>query len=456
MSAIRRTLSLVGRKMTKVMHRSLVSSPVEAVGGDGLHIFDKSGKKYLDASGGAAVSCLGHQHPRILDAIKQQADKIAYAHSAFFTTEPAEELAEFLTGIAPDTIQKVYLVSGGSEAMESAIKLARQYFCETDQPARTKIIARRQSYHGNTLGALAVGGNEWRRKQFTPLLIDVAKVSPCYEYRHRNSGEIEEEYGLRVANELEEKIVELGPDTVAAFVAETVVGATGGAIPPVSGYFKRIREICDKFGVLLILDEVMCGVGRTGSWFAFEQDGIVPDIVTIAKGLAAGYQPIGAVLLAQQIYDQIKVGTGFFQHGYTFMGHSIACAAGLETLKVISEDSLISNVIKQGDELRSCLGTCFDGHPHIGDIRGRGLFQALEFVSDRVSKDPFKPSRQFSAKLKKKAFESGLICYPMSGTIDGVNGDHVLLAPPYIAETQDIENMVNTLRKAVDETVNQR
>ncbi len=446
-------MSVVRGRMTKVMHRSLVSSPAEAVGGGGLYIFDKSGQKYLDASGGAAVSCLGHQHPRILNAIKQQADKIAYAHSAFFTTEPAEALAEFLTSLAPDAIQKVYLVSGGSEAMESAIKLVRQYFCEIDQPARTKIISRRQSYHGNTLGALAVGGNEWRRKQFTPLLIDVAKVSPCYEYRYRKSGETEEEYGLRVANELEEKIIELGPETVAAFVAETVVGATGGAIPPVSGYFKRVREICDKFGVLLILDEVMCGVGRTGSWFAFEQDDIVPDIVTIAKGLAGGYQPIGAVLLAQQIYDQIKAGTGFFQHGYTFMGHSMACAAGLETLKVISEENLISNVIKKGEELRSCLLSYFDDHPNVGDIRGRGLFQALEFVSDRDTKDPFKPSRQFAAKLKKKAFESGLICYPMGGTIDGVKGDHVLLAPPYIAGTQDIENIVDTLRSAVDETL---
>ena len=437
--------------MTNLIHRSLITTPPLAVGGEGIHIFDESGKKYTDASGGAAVSCLGHQNDQVITSIKEQADKLAYAHTGFFTTDPAEKLANEIIKKAPDPLEKVYLVSGGSEAVESALKLARQFHWERGDLKRHKIIARKQSYHGNTLGALAVGGNEWRREKFEPMLMDVGKISPCYEYRFKSTHETPEEYGLRSANELEEKIIELGEHTVSAFIAETVVGATSGAVPPTPGYFKRIREICDRYGVLLILDEVMCGVGRTGSWFSFEQDNIVPDMVTIAKGLAAGYQPIGALVITKTIYDTIKNGSGFFQHGYTFMGHSIACAAALATLDIIDKEGLVERAKIKGLEFSNKLKGSIFQYQCVGDIRGRGLFQAIEFVRDKKTKLPFQEDLKLAAKLKKKAFEKGLMCYPMSGTLDGKNGDHILLAPPYILSSENIDEIVFLISKTIED-----
>ena len=437
--------------MTSLIHRSLITAPPLAVRGEGIHIFDASGKRYTDASGGAAVSCLGHQNDHVIKSIKEQADKLAYAHTGFFTSDPAENLANEIIKNAPKPLEKVYLVSGGSEAVESALKMARQFHWERGDLKRHKIIARKQSYHGNTLGALAVGGNEWRREKFEPMLMDVGKISPCYEYRFKSTDETPEEYGLRSANELEEKIIELGEHTVSAFIAETVVGATSGAVPPTPGYFKRIREICDRYGVLLILDEVMCGVGRTGSWFSFEQDNIVPDMVTIAKGLAAGYQPIGALVVTKTIYDALKNGSGFFQHGYTFMGHSIACAAALATLDVIEREGLVDQARTKGIEFSEKLKDSIFQYQCVGDIRGRGLFQAIEFVKDKEKKLPFSENLRLAAKLKKKAFEKGLICYPMSGTIDGRGGDHVLLAPPYILNSENIDEIINLLSRTIED-----
>ena len=439
--------------MTNVFHRTLKSTPPNAIGGQGVYLFDNQGNKYLDASGGAAISCLGHQNPIVVDAIKEQAGKLAYAHTGFFSNEPAERLAEMLVERAPEGIGKVFFVSGGSEAIESALKLARQYFWDRGEPARHKIIARRQSYHGNTLGALSVGGNEWRRLKFEPFLMDVGRISPCYAYRYQMDGESAEAYGRRAADELESTIQDMEPGTVAAFVAETVVGATAGAVTPVPGYFKRIREICDRYGILLILDEVMCGVGRTGTWFACEQEGVVPDMITIAKGLAAGYQPIGALLVAEKIYEEIKSTSGFFQHNFSFMGHPIACAAGVATLNVIEKKELLNNVQVRGKELMKNLADRFQDAPNVGDIRGRGLFQAIEFVSDRVTKLPIDARLQFAANLKRVAFKRGLICYPMAGTIDGQRGDHVLLAPPFIVTREEIDNIVDILGDAVDEVV---
>ncbi len=436
--------------MTNVVHRTLLSTPPPAVGGEGPYLIDESGKRYLDASGGAAVSSLGHQHPVVISALREQASQLAYAHTGFFTSAPAEELAHMVAERAPGDLNKVFFVSGGSEAIESALKLARQYFLDKGEPDRHKIIARAQSFHGNTLGALSVGGNEWRRKQFEPLLLDVGRIPPCYAYRIQEPGESLEDYGRRAANELETKILEMGPETVAAFVAETVVGATAGAVPPAPGYFMRIREICDQYGVLLILDEIMCGVGRTGTWISCEQDGVVPDMMTLAKGLAAGYQPIGALLVADQIYNQIQSTSGFFQHSFTFMGHPMACAAGRATLTVIAEDNLLTRVTEAGAGLMDRLTARFGNHPYVGDIRGRGLFQAVEFVADRGSKDPLDPELQFAAKLKKAAFENGLICYPMGGTIDGRFGDHVLLAPPFIISDEQLDELTGKLGEAVD------
>ena len=436
--------------MTRILHRDTRLSLPQAVGGEGIHILDSTGKRYIDASGGAAVSCLGHGHPDVTRAIKAQADQLAYAHTSFFTTAVAEELADTLIADAPKGLSHVYFVSGGSEAVEAALKMARQYFVERGQPQRRHFIARRQSYHGNTLGALAVGGNEWRRRQFAPLLIDVAHVSPCYEYRDRRPDETVEQYGERLARELEAKIHELGPDSVMAFVAETVGGATSGAIPPVPGYFRKVREVCDRHGVLLILDEVMCGMGRTGTLHACEQDGIAPDLLIIAKGLGGGYQPIGAVLLQQKIFEAFAKGSGFFQHGHTYLGHALACAASLEVQRVIKRENLLDNVKRRGASLTAKLQERFGNHHHIGDIRGRGLFQAIELVRDRSSKTPFDPSLRLHARIKQHAMVNGVMVYPMGGTIDGQRGDHVLLAPPFIVTDADLEAIVERLGSAVE------
>ncbi|RZL06774.1 MAG: aspartate aminotransferase family protein, partial [Rubrivivax sp.] len=322
-------------KPTRVFHRQLRHDLPVAVSGQGISLTDAQGKTYLDASGGAAVSCLGHGHPDVLAAMHAQIDQLAYAHTSFFTTEVAEELANVLIDSAPAGMSHVYFVSGGSEAVEAALKMARQYFVEIGQPQRRHFIARRQSYHGNTLGALAVGGNAWRREQFKPLLIDVTHVSPCYEYREKRDEETPEQYGQRLVAELEQTIERLGPDTVMAFVAETVGGATAGVLVPVPGYFKGVRELCDRHGILLILDEVMCGMGRTGTLHACEQDGVVPDLLTIAKGLGGGYQPIGAVLAQGKLVEAFRRGSGLFQHGHTYLGHAVACAAALAVQRVI-------------------------------------------------------------------------------------------------------------------------
>ncbi|KZM50984.1 aspartate aminotransferase family protein [Labrenzia sp. OB1] len=436
--------------MTHLLHRSIQSDLPVAARGEGVFIFDRDGKAYLDASGGAAVSSLGHGHPDVLKALHAQLDTMAFAHTGFFTTEVAEELADRLVETAPEGLEKAYLVSGGSEAVEAALKMARQYFVETGQPGRRHVIARRQSYHGNTLGALAAGGNALRRTQFSPLLIETHHIAPCYAYRHQHEGETPENYGARAAGELEDQILALGTDQVMAFVAEPVVGATSGAVPPAPGYFRKIREICDRYGVLLVLDEVMCGMGRTGTLHACEQEGVSPDLLVIAKGLGGGYQPIGAALLSGKIFEAFEQGSGFFQHGHTYMGHPMAAAAGLAVQNIIRRDNLLANVMAVGAHLTDCLGQRFGQNPRVGDIRGRGLFQAIELVENKETKAPFDPALKIHAHIKREAMQRGLMVYPMGGTIDGRNGDHVLIAPPFISTRSDIETIVDRLGAAVD------
>ncbi len=439
--------------MTHIFPRhSKLNAPV-AVGGEGIYLIDSTGKRYLDGSGGAAVSCLGHGDAEITAAIKAQLDQLAFAHTGFFTSEPAEKLADLLIDHAPGDLDRVYFVSGGSEATEAAIKLARQYFVEKGEPQRGRIIARKQSYHGNTIGALSAGGNAWRRAQFAPLLLDVSHIEPCYAYRLKRDDESLEDYGQRAAQALEDEILALGPDTVMAFMAEPVVGATAGALTPAPGYFKRIREICDQYGVLLILDEVMCGMGRTGHLFACEADGVAPDILCIAKGLGAGYQPIGAMLCTSEIYDTIANGSGFFQHGHTYIGHPVAAAAGHAVVSAILDRGLIGKVREQGAKLHDKLTDRFGQHPHVGDIRGRGLFRGIELVADRETKDPFDPARGVAAKIKKAAFEARLVCYPMSGTIDGQRGDHILLAPPFIITDDQLDELTDKLDQAISAVI---
>ena len=437
-----------------IMHRSSRVTPPMAVRGEGPYIIDSEGRRYLDASGGAAVSCLGHSHPAVIEAIKAQLDKLPYVHSGFFTSEPAERLADFLTKRAQESLggglDHVYFVSGGSEANETSMKLVRQYFLEVGEPSRSRFIARHQSYHGNTLGALAVGGNPKRREPYLPLLMDSSHVDPCYAYRHKRPDESEEDYGRRAADTLEAEILRLGPENVAGFFAETVVGASMGCVPPVPGYFKRIREICDRYGVMMMIDEVMSGMGRCGTLYGCEQDGVSPDILTCAKGLGAGYQPIGAVLLDRHIHDAIAGGSGAFMHGFTYIGHATACAGALAVQETVEREGLLENVQRQGQALMSALEERFGNHRHVGDIRGRGLFIGLELVADRASKEPFDPALKVFAALKSEVMAQGLMCYPAGGTADGERGDHILLAPPFIIDESHVAEIVDKLGSAAD------
>ncbi|NIG18456.1 aspartate aminotransferase family protein [Pantoea sp. Al-1710] len=437
--------------MSHIIHRSLRSTPAVAARAEGAYIFDKQGKQYLDACGGAAVSCLGHAHPDVLAAMHRQIDQLAYAHTSFFTSDTVEQLAEQLTRTAPGDLNYAYFVSGGSEAVETALKLARQYFVEIGQASRTKFIARKQSYHGNTLGALAVGGNEWRRRQFAPLLIDVIRVSACNEYRDRRADETQQQYTTRLLNELEQAIIDAGPETIIGFCAETVVGATTGATPPTPGYLKGVRALCDKYGILYIADEVMCGMGRTGTLHAFEQDDVVPDLVTIAKGLGGGYQPIGAVLASEKIVSALQSGSGLFQHGHTYICHATAASAALAVQQVIERDNLLDAVKQQGAYLQNALREVLGALPHVGDTRGRGLFAGVELVRDKESKTPFDPALKLHAGIKANCMARGLMVYPMGGTIDGQYGDHILIAPPFIITPSQLDFVVDTLATVIRE-----
>ena len=418
--------------------------------GEGCYIIDSNGKKYLDGSCGAAVSCLGHSDNSVREAIIEQTQKLAYTHTSFFTNEPAERLANILSKNSPIGLDKVYFVSSGSEAIEASLKLAKQYFNELGKPKKHKIISRKQSYHGNTLGALAVGGNVLRRSFFEDLLIETSLISPCYKYRHQRADESEIDYGLRVANELEDEIIGLGPDNVMAFIAETVVGATAGALTPVEGYFKRIREICNKYDILLILDEVMCGMGRTGQLFACTEEEVVPDIITIAKGLGGGYQPIAAMICQNFIYETIAQGSGFFQHGHTYLGHSVACAASLAVVDKLVKENFPEQVRKKGKYLQKNLEITLSQNEYIGDIRGRGLFRAIELVKNRATKEPFPKELDIAGKIKKKALDLGLICYPTQGTVDGIVGDHILIAPPFIINEKEMNEISQKLKSTIE------
>lgn len=441
-------LSFMGAE--HVFHRSTLARPPVAVRGEGIYLFDESGRRYVDACGGAAVSCLGHGHPQVVAAIAEQTARLEYVHTGFFTSEAAEELATIISEWSPGSLDRIWFTSSGSEAIEAALKLARQYHLERADTGRTNVIARRLSYHGNTLGALAAGGSAWRRAPYAPMLIDVSLVDPCFEYRFAESGESSEAYGRRAADSLEQEILRLGPETVIAFVAETVVGATAGAVPPVTGYLQRIREICTRYGALLILDEVMCGSGRTGTFLSCQQDGVVPDIVTLGKGLGAGYQPIGALVCTSDVYDAVAQGSGALKHGQTYNAHPVGCAAALAVQRVVQKEGLLNRVHEAGLQLNSRLSARFGNHPNVGDIRGRGLLQTIELVAERSSKVPFDPGFALHERAKADAFARGLLIYPGGGTIDGRSGDHILLAPPYNVTDDELEMIVDLLAETVD------
>ncbi|WP_431283345.1 aspartate aminotransferase family protein [Humitalea sp. 24SJ18S-53] len=432
-----------------IVHRNLRADPAIAVSGHGVMLRDATGREVIDGSGGAAVACLGHGHPHVIAAMKAQIDQLCYAHTSLFSCEPAEALADMLVGHAPGGLTHAYFVSSGSEGMEAALKIARQYFLEIGQPERTRFIARRQSYHGNTLGALAAGGNATRRAPYAPMLADIfSHVAPCYAYRERGDAESDADYVARLAAELEAEFQRLGPQNVAAFCAETVVGATLGCVTAVPGYFAAMRAVCDRHGALLLLDEVMSGMGRCGTLHGWEAEGVAPDVQVIAKGLGGGYQPIGGILVSGRIVAALRDGSGTFKHGHTYQAHPVACAAALAVQQVIVDEDLLANVRAMGALMAERLTERFGNHRHIGDIRGRGLFQAIELVADRATKAPFDPALKVNERIKQAAFDRGLACYPMGGTVDGTRGDHVILAPPYISTAAQIDAMVDRLGDA--------
>ena len=429
--------------MSSVFYRNPHHSYPKALRGDGVYLYDADGTQYLDGSGGAAVSCVGHCHPDVIAAIKAQVDELAYAHTAFFTNEPQERLAEHLVARFGEPGARVYFLSGGSEANETAIKLVRQYWLAKGQENKHLIVSRHQSYHGNTLGALSLSGNPGRRDMFAPLLHDWPKIAPCYAYRHQDAGETDEDYGVRAAQALDDAVREHGARNIAAFIAETVVGATMGAVPPMPGYLARVREICDQHEILMILDEVMAGCGRCGTYFAFEQDDVLPDIVTVAKGLGGGYQPVGAAIMRGFIHDKIVEVHGSFSHGHTYIGHATACRAALAVADVVDREGLLANVNRVGTALRGELASAFSEHPHVGDIRGRGLLLGIELVANREDKTPADPS--LAARIKSEAMANGLIVYPGGGTADGRRGAHILIAPPFVCGDEHVDELVTKL-----------
>jgi hypothetical protein len=439
---------------TRILHRSLNAQYPTAKSAKGCYIKDSQGKQYIDASGGAAVSCLGHGHDRVIGAMKAQIDRLQFVHTSFFTSDPAEELAQRLASAAPGGKWRVFFVSGGSEATEAALKLCRQLWVERGEAQRDHFFSRWFSYHGNTLGALSVSGNKARRALYDPILLPRVKLAqPCHAYRHRSAGESEVEYGVRAAQSLDFAMSEAGPQRALGFIAETVVGATLGAAPATRGYFKRIREACDRHQAFFIADEVMCGMGRCGKLFAIEEEGVVPDMITLAKGLGGGYQAIGALLVREDLAQELERGSGAFQHGHTYIGHSVAAAAALEVQKVIEEEELVPRVRVMGEKLKQRLDARFGAHPNVGDIRGRGLLLAIELVEDRESKHPFPVERKLWAGIKAAGLEEGLICYPSGGTADGARGDHVLLAPPFIVTEPQLDEIVEKLGRAMDKAL---
>ncbi|KAL5049657.1 hypothetical protein BDW71DRAFT_152220 [Aspergillus fruticulosus] len=439
-----------------VLHRDTRFVPKKAVGGKGSYLLLEDGTKFLDSTGGAAVSCLGHGHEKVIQAITEQFKQVEYCHTAFFGTEASEELARLLVDSTGGKLSKLFVVSSGSEAVEAALKLSRQYFLELPipQPQRTRFIARKPSYHGTTLGALGAGGHILRRQSFEPILSqNISHVSPCYAYRGKKDGESDADYVARLADELDAEFQRVGPDTVCAFIAEPVVGAALGCVPAVPGYFAAMKSICEKHGALLILDEVMCGMGRCGTLHAWKQEDVIPDLQTIGKALGGGYAPVSGLLISDKVVQAIDKGTGAFRHGQTYQGHPISCAAALAVQRVIEEEELLDNVKVMAGYLEESLRSALEGMQYVGDIRGKGLFWGIEFVKDKVTREPFSPETALASKIQETGMkpEFGISLYAGTGTVDGTRGDHIILAPAYNTTKEEIDIIVGTTAKVLDE-----
>ncbi|KAB8275024.1 pyridoxal phosphate-dependent transferase [Aspergillus minisclerotigenes] len=437
-----------------VLHNSLVSQPPTVTSASGTFITLCTGQTVLDGCTGAAVACIGHGNVDVQTAVFEQMSKVCYTHTVAFTTTAAEDLADLLLEGNTYGLSRAFFVCSGSEATDSALKLARQYHVENNQPERTRIVARRRAFHGNTVGAMSVGSHIARRAPYEgALLLDnVSYVSPTYAYRDQLEGESEAAYTERLVQELDEEFRALGPETVMAFISEPVGGATAGCLTAPRGYYQGVRRLCDKYGILLILDEVMCGTGRTGTFFAFEQegDGVYPDLLTLGKGLGGGYAPIAGVLAHSKVIDVLQKGTGTFIHSFTYQAHGVSCAAALAVQKVLRRDNLVLRCAAKGKWLEDALKTTFNERKYVGDIRGKGLFWGMEFVRDKSTKVPFAPEVGFTYKIVEEALRRGLCVYPGAGTVDGARGDHVIIAPPYNASDGELTSIVSLLREAYE------
>jgi len=440
------------RRLSHVFHRNLNSIPAQVSHGEGVYLFDSNGKEYLDACGGAAVSCLGHSDPSVIAAIKAQLDSIPYVHSGFFTTRATEELAENLVSIAGAEMKSALFFNSGSEAVEAALKLARQFHLENREPTRNHVVTRRQSYHGTTIGALAAGGLVGRQRPFSAWLMSdqISYIDACYPYRNKLEGEQDDEYSARLVSELERTILHVGAQNVAALVIESVAGATLGVVPPTPGYLSGLREVCNRHGILLILDEVMCGMGRCGDWLACHRENVEPDIVCVAKGLGGGYQPISAMIISEKVHDAISNNSGAFMHGQTYMGHATSCAASLAVISKIEQEGLIDKVAELGVSFGKVLAAEFADHPHVGQIRGRGFFWGIELVENKASKVPFSKDAKLHLEIKQQAMTNGLLVYTGGGSLQNGMGDHVLLSPPYISTFDHLKEISDKLRTSID------
>jgi len=429
-------INVVGTKLPKVARAK------------GSYVWDADGKQYIDGSGGPAVYCIGHSNEEVNAAIRDQLDLIAHGYRYNFTSDALEELTDIVAARCGGDLKHMVFVTGGSEAVESCLKLALQYHAARGEMSRRRFIARERSWHGNTLGALSVSGFLERRVAFEGSLLEVSRLSPANEYRPP-AGATAETVGEFCANELEREILKVGADKVAAFIFEPIVGAAGGCVPAPPGYAKRVREICDRHGILMIADEVMCGVGRSGTWRALEQDGVFPDIMSVAKGLAAGYLPLGAAIYSQKVSDAIATAYGGPMTGHTFTGHTACCAAGVAVQKIIQRDRLVERVKAYEPKLKKMIADATQGIEAVGDIRGRGYFIGTELVADRETKKPFDGSLKLYMHIRQQALDNGLICYPVGGNVDGINGDVVILAPPYNATDGELEEIVGKMAKSI-------
>ncbi|CAK7269232.1 hypothetical protein SEPCBS57363_003497 [Sporothrix epigloea] len=441
-----------------VFYRQLRLDFPAIVRGEGSYLVLDDGRRILDASGGAAVACIGHSDARVGEAIMSQMKSASYCATLLYTSTVCEELCRLLVDSTNGQMARAYIVCSGSEAMEAALKLARQYFLEKTEPEpqRTRFIARQQSYHGNTLGALAVGGHKSRRLPFEPIMsTNVSHVSPCYAYRGKKADESDAQYVARLVDELDAEFQRLGPETVCAFVAEPVVGGALGAVPSLPGYFKAIQAVCRKYGALFICDEVMCGMGRTGTLHAWQQEeGVLPDIQTYGKCLGGGYQPIAGVLASHEIVDTMSKGSGAFVTGHTYQGHPVSCAAALAVQRIVAEENLLANVSELGPVLGELLTKRLGDHPYVGDIRGRGFFWGIELVEDKATARPFPPKANVAMEivdLGLKGADYSVALYPGNGTADGVSGDHIILAPMFNASRDEIETIVDRVARLVED-----